>query len=391
MRRAEVREGLAAVGGLVEALGAGVEDIGVGRIGAERVVVERPLDHARRGGGRLHVHQHPRLPRVVRTIEAAAGQRFEQRVDAIGRRGAHADVALADEVVRQARGDLREVLAPVGALVEAAVVAAADDRPGLALQVREPGVDDVRIARLELDVHRADAVGEEEDLAPRLAAVGRLEDAPVGVVLEGVALRRHPHGVGVGRMDAHAANLTGVAQARERPGLAGVGGLVDAAAGGHVAAHIVGTGAEINDVRIGIGDRHRTGRPERHLAVGDRVPRLAAVGGLEQAPAGDTHIEGARLGRDARDRRDAAAAGGADEAVFEAVEERRIDAGHHAGHGRGGRRRGPGGGRSRRRLRLRQPQRKRANREDSGKDAAVHAHTLSQNPRSEVRAVSLEP
>src|SRR5258708_21194522 len=52
--------------------------------------------------------------------------------------------------------------------VEAAVLRAADDRPRLPLEPRHPGIDDTGVARLELDVHRADAVRHEDRKSTRL-------------------------------------------------------------------------------------------------------------------------------------------------------------------------------------------------------------------------------
>ena len=51
-------------------------------------------------------------------------------------------------------------------------------------------------------------------------------------------------------MDAHRADLAGVVEAHELPRRAGVGRLVDAATGGHVAAHAVRSGADVDHVRI---------------------------------------------------------------------------------------------------------------------------------------------
>src|SRR5258708_40299329 len=123
--------------------------------------------------------------------------------------------------------------------VEAAVLRAADDRPRLPLEPRHPGIDDTGVARLDLDVHRADAVRHEQHLAPRLAAVARLEYAALGIRLERVADRRNPCDVGIRRMNAHGADLSGVREAHELPRLAGIDRLVDAAAGGDVAPDAV--------------------------------------------------------------------------------------------------------------------------------------------------------
>ena len=130
-------------------------------------------------------------------------------------------------------------------------------------------------------------------------------------------------------MDADGADLPGVVEPDELPRLAAVGRLVDAAAGGHVAAHAVGAGADVDHVRIRIGDGDRAHRSDRNLAVGDRRPGRAAVGRPEQAAAGDAHVERLRLRRHAGDRRDASAARRTDEPILHPLEERRIDDADH--------------------------------------------------------------
>src|SRR4029079_2374781 len=101
----------------------------------------------------------------------------------------------------------------IGTLVEAAIARAADDRPRLALESRHPGVDDVRVSGLNLDVHRADAVVDEEHLLPGLAAIGGLEYAALLVPLEGIPIRRNPDDVRVGRVNADRADLAGIVKA----------------------------------------------------------------------------------------------------------------------------------------------------------------------------------
>src|SRR5260370_8416159 len=110
----------------------------------------------------------------------------------MGLRGRGGEIPLADQIAGQAGGDLREMLPAVRAPVEAAVLRAADDRPRLPLEPRHPGIDDTGVARLDLDVHRADAVRHEQHLAPRLPAVARLEYPALGIRLERVAAPPNP-------------------------------------------------------------------------------------------------------------------------------------------------------------------------------------------------------
>ena len=104
----------AAVRRFPKPLRARIDDVGVRRIGAERRVVEGPLDH-----GTIVVHQHPTLTRVVGAIQPSSGLGLDERINAIGIRGGHAHVRLADQLAGQAVHDMLEALAAVGALVEA--------------------------------------------------------------------------------------------------------------------------------------------------------------------------------------------------------------------------------------------------------------------------------
>src|SRR6185369_388349 len=107
---------------------------------------------------------------------------------------------------------LREMLAAVGAFVEATFATAADDRPWLALEPRHPCVNNVRIVRLQLEVHRADTVRDKQHFAPRLSAVSCFEHTALVVWFEDVAVSCDPNDVRVCRMNANRADLTGVVE-----------------------------------------------------------------------------------------------------------------------------------------------------------------------------------
>ncbi len=284
---------------------------------------------------RLRVHERPALPRIVGSIEPAARLGFDERIDAVGPGGGDREVSLADQFRGQPRHVARERLAAVRALVESAFPGTADDGPRLALEPRHPRVDDVRVGRVDLDVHRADLVRDVEHLLPGLSAVHRLEHAALGVRFERVAHRRHPDDVGVGGVDAHRADLAGVVEAGECPGRAAIGRLVDAAPGRHVAPDAVRSGAEIDDVRVGVRHADAAGRTERDLAVGDGRPGGSGVGRAEHSAAGDAHVERPGLRRHAGHRGDPPAPRRTDQAVSKSREERRIDARHPGHHGPG--------------------------------------------------------
>src|SRR5438067_13219305 len=106
----------------------------------------------------------------------------------------------------------------VGALEKPAVARAADDRPGLAFESRHPRVNNIRIAGLQLDIHCAYAVGNEQNLAPGLSAVRGFEDAALSIRFESVDLRRDPNDVRIRRMNENRSNLDRLEEADELPG-----------------------------------------------------------------------------------------------------------------------------------------------------------------------------
>src|SRR5215213_2197159 len=171
MWRAKRREGFAAVTRFEEAFSAGVDHIRVRRIGAKRRVVKRSLNQRA-----LRVDQRPRLAGVFGTIKATAGLGFDECVNSIGICRRYSKIAFADQLIRKAVRDLREMLATVSALVEPTFTRAADDRPRFALETRHPCVNNTRIAWLHLDIHRTNSVRYKEDFAPRLPAVSCFEN-----------------------------------------------------------------------------------------------------------------------------------------------------------------------------------------------------------------------
>ena len=97
-------------------------------------------------------------------------------------------------------------------------------------------VKDPWIGLVQRDVDGAGGVVDEQRLRPRLAAVDGPVDATRPVRTEGVTDRGDVRDVGVGRMDADRADLLRVVEAEVGPGVAAVGGAVDAVAVGEVLA-----------------------------------------------------------------------------------------------------------------------------------------------------------
>src|SRR5690606_9115585 len=91
---------------------------------------------------------------------------FDQRVDATRIALCDADADLADVVTGQAARELRPRVAAIRALVYAALMGAADDRPRLALGAPCTRVQLVWVAAVHVDVDDARTVGDEQHLLP---------------------------------------------------------------------------------------------------------------------------------------------------------------------------------------------------------------------------------
>ncbi len=208
---------------------------------------------------------------------------------------------------RQPSAEPFPFVAAVVGLVDAAFRAALDDLPRTPVLVVHRRVERGRRLAVDDEVDRADAVVDVEHLLPRLAAVGRAEDAAFLVLREQVAHRGDVHHVGVRRMNDDARDVVGVGESHELPGRAGVGGLEDALARVRRARVRLIAGAHPDDVRI--GGRDGDGAHGRGAdAVGDRRPRRAGVRRLPEAAAAGGGVDRVEMVVDRRfrhgDRRD---------------------------------------------------------------------------------------
>jgi len=127
-------------------------------------------------------------------------------------------------------------------------------------------------------------------------------------------------------VDPERADLAYLPQPDEAPGLAGISGLVDAAALDHIAPDRRAARADIDDVRVGLGELDGTDRAGGEEPVRDIRPRLAVIAGLPDTASGSAHVESKRLPAVTSNRGHATAAQGPDHAVAEPSEERWIDA-----------------------------------------------------------------
>ena len=250
----------------------------------------------------IRAHVLPRRAAVVRAVHAARVG-LDERPHPGRLRGRHGDPDVAPQTRRKPGilGQLGPVLAAVRGLEHPAPRAAGHERPGPAHRLPQPGVEHVGARGVEDQVRRAGRVVPEEDLVPRLPAIGGLVDAALGIGPKGVSLCRDVHDVRVGGMDPHARDLLGLGQAEERPGLAAIGGLPHAVPVGDVAADRELARADVHDVRIRLGDADGADSAAEIL-VGHRQPRVAAVDALEDAAAGGAEPVLLRTRRGARDR-----------------------------------------------------------------------------------------
>ena len=135
---------------------------------------------------------------------------------------------------------------------------------------------------IDHELVRAGVGAHGEDRRPRLAAVGRLVDAAIAARGPERSLRRDVDDVRVARVDLDVAEVLGVRQAGSRPGLAAVRRLVDAVAEHRAPRIRVLAGAEPDDVRVLRIDLDAA-EVERSAAIEDRRERDAPVHAFPQA------------------------------------------------------------------------------------------------------------
>ena len=163
----------------------------------------------------------------------------------------------ADAARRQAAAEAGPLLAAVGRLVDGALRPADLVVPGQADLVVHGRVERVGRRFDQGQVDGPDLVVDVEDLLPGLPAVGRLEDAALGVRREEMAHDGDVDRVGVLRVDEDPGDVVGIRQAHVRPGLAGVDRLPDAVARARAPGAVGLPGSDPDDVRRRSGPRRR--------------------------------------------------------------------------------------------------------------------------------------
>ena len=198
----------------------------------------------------------------------------DARILAIHRDADAAVLALGQAVA----GQLGPRRAGVGALPErAAGAAAVEAERGAAALIRR-GIQHIRIERIHRHIGDAGVVVDVQRALPRLAAVHRAIEAALAAGSPHRSLRRDIDDRRVRRVRDDAADVHRGLEADVGPRLRAVGGLVDAVAPAHALPIGALTGADPDDVRIGLVDRDVADRVHR-FALEHRRPRHAVVGG----------------------------------------------------------------------------------------------------------------
>ena len=239
----------------------------------------------------------------------------------------HAAPRFRRQSARRFRIELAPRRAAVGRLEQTAArtVRRRIHAPRRTARIPERRVDGARVTRIEREIDGAEVVAPEQHLLPRRAAVARTIDAAVRVRAVRMPERGDEDDVGIGRVDDDARDLTRVVEAQVRPIRTGVGGLVHAVAVGDLRPHVRLAGPDINDA--GIRRRHRDSADRRHrLRVEDRKPGAARVGRLPDAAPDGSEIEDVDLSWHSGDAVHAPAAERPDQPPAQSGVQRRIDA-----------------------------------------------------------------
>ena len=282
-------------------------------------------------------------PRVAGVVGAEQAPVFglDHGPHAFGVRGRHGHRRLPHQL-RQPLGQPCPCVAGVDGLPDARPGAARPHAPWEPLMIPRRGVQHARVGHVETQFARPSQRIDKEDLFPRLAAVGALVDPAVRARRPPRALRGDVHRVLVARVHDHARDRPRCLEAKVRPALAAIGGLVDTVPlGRRHATHRRLAHSHVNHARVARRHRDRADRSRVEPAVRDVPPVEAGVVRLPDAAPGRAKVVRQQIAGHARNGCDAAAPERTDVAPFQAVEVRRVVRGG-ARHGRRcRRRRGP--------------------------------------------------
>ena len=300
-----------------------VNRVGVSGIDQNLGVVKRPVGDIEMGVDRF--------PGFAAVVGAQKGALFglDQGVDRLRLAMCDGDHHAAQLALGQAVlfGFLGPTFAAVLGDVKTRARSAGFKIIGPAAELPHGRIELVRIHRIHLDVGGARRLIDIEKLFPGRAAVGGLVDAALLTVAPQGPQSRDIGDIRVGRMQGDTINAFGALKSHPGPGLAAVDGLVNAAADRGRVSGVSLAGADPDDIRAGLVDRHGADRSVV-LIIEDRIPGQAAVRGLPDTTGGGPHID--RVGiRDygVNGRDTAAGSGRADGPRLHASQEFGVDGG----------------------------------------------------------------
>ena len=298
-RRLEVSEGRATVPRDLDEDVHLVHDVRIVRGGFDLLVVVRTG-----AAGDVRVPPLPALTLVERPVEAAlVVVRLHGGVHDFGVRRGDGESDLSHIAARESGRDPAPALAAVGGLVDAGVGAAGEVPPDLAPTFVRRRVDHVRVAGGELDVGDAGVLVDLQHEPPGVAAVGGLVDAALSARGPERPLRRHEDDVAVARVDEDLPDVLRGGEPDVLPRLPAVAAAVDAVPPADVAPAHVLSRAHPDHVRVVGVDRDVADRVHG-LVLEDRVPRHARVRRLPHAAGADRDVPRAapvRMHGDVRD------------------------------------------------------------------------------------------
>ena len=182
-----------------------------------------------------------------------------------------------------------QVLATVSGLEDSALRSARYQLPRRAVGMPDRGVNDVGIGWIENEIECARRIAAKENFPPALSAIGGLEDSALGVRTPNVSERGNVDDVRILWTDADASDLPGVSESDVLPRFACVSGFEDTVAVRDIPANGRFTGADVDDVGVGLAYGDRADRAAE-VFVGDGCPRHSAVGGLEDSATGGAEV-----------------------------------------------------------------------------------------------------
>ncbi len=234
-------------------------------------------------GAVLIVHLLPRRAAVLAAVEPRGRCLSVNRSIHNGRlRFANAQTDAAQVAGRQPFLELRPSAAGVGRLEDSGLRSPGQESVLATLALERRGVEHVGVRRIHRDLGEPGVLADLLEVRPRLAAVGGLEEAAFAAGRPQRTDRRDVHDIRVARVDDDLADVLRRRQHGARPGLARVGGLVDAGAPRR-AAHIVRFArSDPHHVRVARRDSDRADG-SRAYRVEHRRPAHPGIGRLPHA------------------------------------------------------------------------------------------------------------